>query len=325
MAQLDPSLLMILIFIAVIAMLTLLAYMFGIIGKSDKALNKKLETIKSRQNKTRAMQTARKKLFVKHEQSMLDKIIPKPEEMRKKLQRTGRDITVKKYALASIAVAFGVAITIKIVTGLDLLPCIVVGIFSGLFLPQIAINKIIDKRATAFTKQFPEAIDLMVRGLKAGLPIFESFNAVAQEMDPPISQYFQAICSDVKMGTTLSEALQKTSDQVNTADFDFFVISLNIQHETGGNIAETLGNLSTILRGRSQLKLKIRAMSSEGRASATIIGILPFAVALIIHLSNPEYLAIMFTDPRGQIGLVVAMVMLSSGMWVISKMIDFEI
>jgi tight adherence protein B len=325
MASLDPTLIIVIIFVTVLGIFTLLAFAFGIVGVNNKVITKKLDVIKARHGTSRAMQAARKDLFVKPEKSFFEQFIPKPDEMRKRLKRTGKKITMQNYALASIGLGILLTVIIMIFVGLGLLPSLALGAFVGLFVPHIIISKMIAKRTDQFTKQFPEAIDLMVRGLQAGLPIIESFNAVGQEMDDPIGIEFKTICSDVRMGNTLSEALKKAVDKIDTSDFKFFVISLNIQQETGGNLAETLGNLSAILRGRSQLKLKIKAMSSEGRASATIIGVLPFIVSILIHFSNPKYLAIMFTDPRGQIGLVVAFAMLGFGMFVISKMIDFEI
>src|SRR3546814_6834106 len=140
----------------------------------------------------------------------------------------------------------------------------------------MAVGYLVNKRQDKFLAIFPEAIDLIVRGLKSGLPVTESINAVGREMDDPIGTEFRRIGDDIRFGKTMTEALWAATDRLSVAEFKFFVISLSVQQETGGNLAETLGNLSGILRSRQQMKLKVRAMSSEGRASAMIIGSLPF-------------------------------------------------
>ena len=143
-------------------------------------------------------------------------------------------------------------------------------------------------------------------------------------MDNPIAVEFKAITDEIRFGKTLDEALWQASETLDTPEFKFFVICISVQQETGGNLSETLSNLSKILRGRKQIKLKIKAMSSEGVASAGILGALPFVMCGLITLSNFEYMNVMFTDPRGQLALVGAVIWMSIGMFVISKMINFE-
>jgi tight adherence protein B len=183
---------------------------------------------------------------------------------------------------------------------------------------------VIKKRINKFTKQFPEAIDLIVRGLRAGLPVTESINAVSKEMQDPIATEFAMITDEVRLGKTLDEALWATAKRLDTPDFKFFVISLSVQQETGGNLAETLTNLTEILRGRTKLKLKIRAMISEGKASAYIIGSLPFLMCGLLSVMNYEYMSVMFTNPQGQIALVGAGIWMGIGVFILAKMINFE-
>ena len=172
---------------------------------------------------------------------------------------------------------------------------------------------------------FPDAIDLMVRGLRSGLPVIESVAAAGRELADPVGTEFRRIADAVRFGQALEDAMWDTAARLDTPEFKFFVISLAVQRETGGNLAETLGNLSDILRRRRQMRLKIKAMSSEARASAMILGSLPFIMFAIIYLMNPGYEAMLFTDPRGRIMLFGGLLLMGAGIAVMRKMVRFEI
>jgi len=320
----NPNILMFGAFAGVLLLFATVAFAIGIFGKANKVTQERLEKIKSRSNKDALIQQQKKALFKKEEKSILDGLIPKPAELRKRLRRTGKDITFKNYIIANAIIGVITLFILFVATGLSFLPCFAVGVAVGLLLPHLWVNIIIQKRLTKFTTQFPEAIDLIVRGLKAGLPVTESIQAVSQEMDAPISTEFKTITDEIRFGKTMDEALWQASEKLDTAEFKFFVICISVQQETGGNLGETLGNLSAILRGRAQLKLKIKAMSSEGKASAMIIGSLPFIMMGIISLLNFEYMSTMFTDPRGQLALLGGVIWMSIGMFIISKLINFE-
>src|SRR5262249_28054253 len=145
-----------------------------------------------------------------------------------------------------------------------------------------------------FTKLFPEAIGLMVRGIKSGLPIAETFVIVGQEVPDPVGEEFRRVSDQIRLGQQIEQALWDSAKRVGTPEVQFLVVSLSVQKETGGNLAETLENLDTILRRRRQMKLKIRAMSSEARASAAIIGALPFIMLGVLAGLNPEYISKLF-------------------------------
>jgi tight adherence protein B len=165
----------------------------------------------------------------------------------------------------------------------------------------------------------------MVRGLRSGLPISETLGVVGEEIPGPISEEFRAVSDKMKIGRTMDAALQETADRLGTPEIQFFVITLVIQRETGGNLAETLNNLSEVLRKRSQMKLKIRAMSSESKASAMIVGALPFIVFTMIWILNQEYMAKFFEDQRLMIAGGGGLVWMGIGVFIMAKMIDFEI
>jgi tight adherence protein B len=199
------------------------------------------------------------------------------------------------------------------------------GLFFGVGLPHKVVGFFIKKRVTLFTAKFPDAIELLVRGLRSGLPITETIAVVAQELDGPVGEEFRAISDKMKIGRTLDVALQETADRLGTPEFQFFTITIAIQRETGGNLAETLGNLADVLRKRSQMKLKIKAMSSESKASALIVGALPFIVFGMIWFINNGYMLKFFQDERLMVAGGGGLIWMGIGAFIMAKMVDFEI
>ena len=181
------------------------------------------------------------------------------------------------------------------------------------------------RRVNKFTSNFPDAIELMVRGLRSGLPITETLGIVAGEIPGPVGVEFRMVADKMKIGRTMEAALQDTADRLGTPEFQFFVITLAIQRETGGNLAETLSNLADVLRKRAQMKLKIRAMSSESKASAYIVGSLPFVVFGLVWMINPHYMGGFFTDQRLMVAGIGGMIWMGIGAFIMAKMVNFEI
>jgi len=200
-----------------------------------------------------------------------------------------------------------------------------VGLVVGLGLPHMVVNFFIKKRNNAFTSKFPDAIELLVRGLRSGLPVTETLGVVSSEVPGPVGEEFKLVTERIKIGKTMEDALQETADRLNTPEFSFFCITLAIQRETGGNLAETLSNLADVLRKRAQMKLKIKAMSSESKASAYIVGSLPFIVFTMIWWINPKYLGGFFTDDRLIVTGLGGLVWMSIGAFIMAKMVSFEI
>ncbi len=256
---------------------------------------------------------------------MLKSLLPRASVLRDKLDRTGRDISIGSYMVvngALMLVASGLA---AVPGGLPWLIALPFGLAVGLGLPNWMIGRMAKRRVNRFNGLFPDAIDLIVRGLRSGLPVTESIGAVGREMADPVGVEFRKVFDSMKFGRTLEDALWDAARRLDTPEFKFFVISLSVQKETGGNLAETLANLSDILRRRRQMKLKIKAMSSEARASAVILGSLPFVMFGILSAINWSYESTLFTDPRGLIMVGVALGSLSLGGLVMSKMVSFEI
>ena len=199
------------------------------------------------------------------------------------------------------------------------------GAFVSIGLPHMVIGFLIKRRIAKFNSNFPDAIELMVRGLRSGLPITETLGIVAQEIPGPVGIEFRSVADKMKIGRTMEAALQETADRLGTAEFQFFVITLAIQRETGGNLAETLSNLADVLRKRAAMKLKIRAMSSESKASAWIVGALPFIVFILIWFINGQYMQNFFVDERLMIAGAGGLIWMGIGAFIMAKMVNFEI
>ena len=240
------------------------------------------------------------------------------------LKRTGKKWTLSQYLYASIGIALTIAVLIYLRSG-ALLLSLGVGMVVGAGLPHMVVNWTINKRINNFVAKFPDAIELLVRGLRSGLPVTETLAVVAEEVPGPVGEEFKSIVERIKIGRTMEESLQETGDRLGIPEFNFLCITLAIQRETGGNLAETLSNLSDVLRKRSQMKLKIRAMSSESKASAYIVGALPFVVFGMIWWINPAYLSGCFSDDRLIVTGLGGMAWMSIGGFIMAKMVSFEI
>ena len=315
--------------LAVVAALAL-GYM-ALSGPSPaKGVKRRLELLRERHGDavTASAQAQIRKLFANRSgnkvESALSTMIPKPALLRLRLEQTGKDISLGKYAAISIGLfAFAViGLTLK---GAPLLLAAMFGAFLAIGIPHLVIGFLIKRRLAKFNSNFPDAIELMVRGLRSGLPITETLGIVAQEISGPVGIEFRAVADKMKIGKTMEAALQDTADRMGTPEFQFFVITLAIQRETGGNLAETLSNLADVLRKRAQMKLKIRAMSSESKASAMIVGSLPFVVFTLVWMINPSYMDDFFTDQRLMVAGLGGLIWMSIGVFIMAKMVNFEI
>ncbi len=246
------------------------------------------------------------------------------EALANRLDRTGKGWTLSQYAYASICLGIGAAILLYLRSGSVGL-ALAIGVFVGAGLPHFIVSRAIKKRTAQFNAKFPDAIELLVRGLRSGLPVTETLAVVAQEVPGPVGEEFKGVVERIKIGRTMEEALQQTADRLDIPEFNFFCITLAIQRETGGNLAETLSNLSDVLRKRAQMKLKIKAMSSESKASAYIVGALPFIVFGMILWINPSYIGGFFEDDRLIVTGLGGLVWMSIGAFIMAKMVNFEI
>lgn len=253
------------------------------------------------------------------------RLIPRPQNLRLRLERTGWPIGLGHYLLVSALIATAEGFSATMLIGLPLPAAALLGIAAGVAVPHMLVSALIKRRQARFTNEFPEGIDVIVRGLRAGLPVSESIIAVGRELSGPVAEVFADVAEKLSLGDAVEKAVQEVAVKMDTPEVKFFGISLAIQRETGGNLAETLSNLSDILRRRRQMKLKIKALSSEARASAYILGCLPFVMFLLLYLVNNAYIMKLFHDPRGVVMVVVGMFMMFCGGFVMFRMVRFEI
>jgi tight adherence protein B len=246
------------------------------------------------------------------------------EALALRLSRSGKSWTIPQYIYGSLGLGFAIMLIVLLKTG-ALFLALAFGGFIGAFVPHMVLNRFIKKRTTAFTAKFADSMDLLVRGLRSGLPVSETITIVSQEVPGPVGEEFKLITDRMKVGKTMEDALQDTASRLGIPEFNFFCITLAIQRETGGNLAETLANLSEVLRKRAQMKLKIRAMSSESKASAYIVGSLPFFVIGMISVVNPKYIGNFLVDERLMVAGIGGAIWMAIGAFIMAKMVSFEI
>ncbi len=318
------------IFLAGGAIATLFMLVFAFSGPSlEKAQARRLSGLKDRHMIGAITAESQMKRIIANRKTFgsegfKNPLIPNPELISKRLQMTGKPWTLGKYLLVSLGLAVFVTLALWF-KGASILLALLLGGVIGAVIPHKVVGYFIKKRIAQFTARFPDAIELMVRGLRSGLPISETLGVVAAELPGPIGVEFRLVIDKIKIGRTMDEALVECAERLNTPEFQFFVITLAIQRETGGNLAETLSNLADVLRKRAQMKLKIKAMASESKASAYIVGSLPFIVFILIYMVNDKYLGGFFIDQRLMIAGGGGLIWMSIGVFIMSQMINFEI
>lgn len=243
--------------------------------------------------------------------------------MEAKIRQAG--LTMKVHVFWLISLAGGVvALLFGLLIGMPWFILPAMPLVFGLGLPRWVVGFLGKRRMKKFTADFADAIDIIVRGIKSGLPVHDCLKIIAKEMGAPLGPEFQRLVENVGMGLTLEQALEKMYERMPTPELRFLTIVISIQAKTGGNLAEALGNLSTVLRSRKLMTEKIKALSSEATASAAIIGCLPPGVMLMVTVTTPSYMMLMFTDIRGQLMLLGAGLWMGAGIFMMRKMINFK-
>ncbi len=240
-----------------------------------------------------------------------------------RLTQAGLDWTPQKFTIISGILgvtSFGMVL----VGGGGMLGAAGLAFAAGFGLPRWALSFLKTRREKAFLKALPDAVDVIVRGIKAGLPLFESIKVVAADAPEPLKGEFMAIIETQAIGMPLGDACVRLYERMPVPEANFFGIVIAIQQKSGGNLSEALGNLSKVLRDRKRMAEKIQAMSMEAKASAGIIGSLPPIVMLLVYLSTPEYISLLWTHPTGQLMLVGCLIWMSMGIFVMKRMINFD-
>jgi tight adherence protein B len=240
-----------------------------------------------------------------------------------RLTQAGLNWSTQKFMVMS-AVLGAVFFALAMFVGGGLLGAAGLAFAGGFGLPRWALGFLKKRREKAFLKALPDAVDVIVRGIKAGLPLFESLKVVAADSPEPLRSEFLAIIETQAIGMPLGDACARLFDRMPVPEANFFGIVISIQQKSGGNLSEALGNLSKVLRDRKKMAEKIQAMSMEAKASAGIIGALPPIVMILVYLTTPQYISLLWTDPTGQLMLVACVVWMSIGIMVMKKMINFD-
>ncbi|MBA4208507.1 MAG: pilus assembly protein [Parvibaculum sp.] len=243
--------------------------------------------------------------------------------LRTRIERAGLDIEPRMFYIAS-GVTGLVAFVLLLVTGMSGFVSLL-GAFAAAFgVPRWFLSYLVKRRQKAFTEEFANSLDVIVRGVKSGLPVNDCLKLIAAESPEPVRSEFQGLVEAQRVGVTLEQGLEKIYERMPLPEVNFFMIVLAIQQKTGGNLSEALGNLSKVLRERKKMRGKIQAMSQEAKASAGIIGSLPPAVMLLIYFSSPGYMTVLFTTTAGNIIIVGSLMWMTIGVLIMKKMIDFK-
>jgi tight adherence protein B len=243
--------------------------------------------------------------------------------LRTLLMQSGLDLSVQKFWVASIV--FGVVLALAILTiGAAWYVALTAGLVGLLGLPRWFLSHLRKRRQEVFLSEFPDAIDIMVRGLKAGLPLSDAMKVIAAEIPAPVGPEFLEVVEGQRLGIAIDQGIERMLERMPLAEVNFLGIVIAIQSKTGGNLAEALGNLSKVLRDRKRMKQKIAAVSQEAKASAMIIGSLPFFICGALSVLNPEYLIPLWDTEIGHVMIAGSLSWMGTGILVMRKIINFE-
>ena len=263
---------------------------------------------------------------------VIENTLKEVEERHKKSRNVPLGVRIAQAGLSwsknqffLISGALGAALAaLGMLTGSGLLVSGLMALAGGFGLPRWLLSYLKKRREGKFLDAFPDAVDIIVRGVKAGLPLLDCLKMITLEAPEPVKSEFRAIVETQAIGMPLGEACAKLYEQMPVAEANFFGIVVSIQQRSGGNLAEALGNLSRVLRDRKKMKAKIQAMSQEAKASAGIIGALPLAVMTMVYITSPNYISLLWTAPLGRVMLAASVVWMAMGVMVMKKMINFD-
>jgi tight adherence protein B len=330
----DPDLLAAAVFGGALLLVVLVAALWSVVFEADeRRLQRRVDRVQSPRSggsgdRAKPMESLRRN---KQDSSIasidrvIKRLLPNLGLMRLRLERAGWSLKVGDFLLICLGLSIATVLALTLSFDFSLMINGPLGLIVGLAVPNLVLRQRITRRTKKFVSLMPDALDLIVRGIRSGLPASEALKTIAEEIEDPIGKEFRQISDQMKIGVAMDEAMWSTARRLGIAEFNFLVISLSIQQETGGNLAEILEKLSDMVRRREQMRLKVKAMSSEARASAGIIGALPFIMCGVISFVSPGYMSVLFNDPRGWVMIGLGFTSLATGIGVMSKMIKFDI
>ena len=248
----------------------------------------------------------------------------KAATLKAKITQAGLGFTETQFYIGSAVLGL-VAFTFTFVAGLPIFLAFGLAFIFGAGLPRFFVAFALKRRMKKFLDELPNALDVMVRSIKSGLPLNDALRLIANESKDPVKTEFRRVVESQQMGLSVPESIARMYLTVPLSEVNFFAIVIQIQAQAGGNLSEALGNLSRVIRDRKKMRAKVTALSMEAKASAAIIGALPFIVALLVYMTSPQYMMILFTDPRGHLIMGASAVWMSIGLFVMRNMINFDI
>jgi tight adherence protein B len=240
-----------------------------------------------------------------------------------RIAQAGLSWSKRRFLITSVVLGVVISLVV-LLSNFGILAALGLGFAAAFGLPRWMLSFLKKRREAKFLNNFPDAVDVIVRGIKSGLPLLDCLKMITVESPEPLKSEFRAIVETQAIGMPLGDACAKLYDSMPLPEANFFGIVISIQQKAGGNLSEALGNLSRVLRDRKKMKAKIQAMSMEAKASAAIIGALPPAVMLMVWITSPQYISLLWTEPLGRLMLAASAMWMSCGVLVMKKMINFD-
>jgi tight adherence protein B len=315
----------VIIFAIVVFVIEMLFYAYRTMRNPDsKKIRKRLKTFSYKESKNELTDIQRKKVL--SDLPLLNKIllrVPGRQHLDRLLQQADAQYPLGAFILLTIFLAITSFCVSSLITSNNVLTVIMTLLLAGTPFFYLCLKK--KKRIEKFQRQLPEGLELIARSLKAGHAFPSSMKIAADEFDDPLGPEFDATLNEINFGVSVPDALKNLANRINCPDLKFFVISVILQRETGGNLAEIIENLAYIIRERFKLYDKIKTLAAEGKISAIILSAMPFLIIIYLHLVNPAYINVLFSDPAGRIMAGIAAFIMVIGILVMKKMINIKV
>lgn len=331
----DPVVLAIVVLVAVSAAAVCYAFMYSRMEADKKATSRinrvksaEVDRVKVKAARDRVQELSKRRKSVQDnlkdlEKRQLEKT-KKTLTMKSRLVQAGISLSISRFYMISAALAV-VVLVFCFLLHAPIIVMLGLPVIAGLGLPRWIVGFLIRRRQNKFLNEFPNALDVIVRSIKSGLPLNDAIRLISAEGTEPVKSEFRRVVEAQQVGLSIPEACARMTNQMPLQEVSFFAIVIAIQSQAGGNLSEAIGNLSKVLRDRKKMKAKVTALSMEAKASAVIIGSLPFIVATLVYLTSPQYMMVLFTDPRGHLIMGFSAVWMSIGIFVMRKMVSFDI
>jgi tight adherence protein B len=331
----DPIVLAIILLVAVAAAAVCYGLLFSRIETEKKAASRvnrvasaETDRVKVKAARDRVQEMSKRRKSVQDNLKDLEKRqqenTKKKLTLKSKLSQAGLTITPARFYMFSAIFAFALMF-VALLAGAPLLLVVGAPIVAGLGLPRWIVGFLVKRRQNKFLTEFPNALDVIVRSIKSGLPLNDAIRLIANEGRDPVKSEFRRVVESQQVGLSVPDACARMTNYMPLQEVSFFAIVIAIQSQAGGNLSEAIGNLAKVLRERKKMKAKVQALSMEAKASAVIIGALPFIVATLVYLTSPQYMMVLFTDPRGHLIMGFSAIWMSIGIFVMRNMVNFDI